>query len=103
MHTRVFIYVLVGLTVASAACAAKAPDWLATGTVTKVDGNTIYFLSKDNVVFRIDAGGAVIVSDVRLADGNVRPGDKIRVFGYSGWVEPCQSRADQDADNGRLS
>jgi hypothetical protein len=83
MHTRVFVYMLAGLAIASVggAAASKAPSWLATGTVTKVDGNTIHFLSKDNVVFRIDAGGAVIVSEARYDGAALRPGDKVRVFG----------------------
>lgn len=82
MRTRALTYVLFGLMIASAANAAGNPaSWLATGTVTRADGNTIYFLSRYNVVFHIDAGGAVIVSDVRPGDDVVRPGDTIRVLG----------------------
>lgn len=82
MRKAALIYVLLGLTIASVACAAGKPaSWLATGTVTKAVGNTIYFLSRYNVVFHIDAGGAVIVSDVKPGDGVIRPGDTIRVLG----------------------
>lgn len=82
MRTRALTYVLFGLMIASAANAAGNPaSWLATGTVTRADGNTIYFLSRYNVVFHIDAGGAVIVSDVRPGDDVIRPGDTIRVLG----------------------
>jgi len=83
MHTRVFIYALVVMAILSTTCAAssKAPSWLATGTVTRVDGTTVFFLSRDNVVFRIDAGGAVILSDSKFGPGPMRTGDKIRVYG----------------------
>jgi len=92
MRTRALIYVLFALMAAAVVCEAGKPaSWLATGTVTKADGNTIYFLSRYNVVFRVDAGGAVIVSDVKPGDGTIRPGDTIRVFGML--VGPNQVRA----------
>ncbi len=80
MHTRVFIYMLVMIAAVSATCLGSS-NWLATGTVTKVDGYTIYFLSKDNIVFHVNASGAVMLCDSRITQGALRTGDKIRVYG----------------------
>lgn len=71
---------LLGVTISVAAGAATS--WLATGTVTKVDGNTLFFLSRGNSVYRVDLGGARIVSDVGQMSPAIGPGDKVRVYGY---------------------
>lgn len=75
---RVLWLLLVGVMITGAAWAA--PTWLATGTVTKVDGNTVYFLSRDNAVFRVDISRAEIFTGIQ-AGGEVRAGDTVRVFG----------------------
>lgn len=56
---------------------AADASWLATGVVTKVDGNTLFMLGKDNVVYRVDAAGANMVS----GDREIRPGTGVRVYG----------------------
>lgn len=57
-------------------------NWLATGTVTKVDGDTFYFLGRDNVVYAINAGQSeVIVNNFQSDCYTVRVGDTVRVFG----------------------
>lgn len=56
--------------------------WLATGTVTKIDGNTFYLLGKNNVVYTINAGQSeVIVDNFHIDCYTVRVGDTVRVFG----------------------
>ena len=56
--------------------------WLATGTITKIDGSTFYLLGKNNVVYTINAGQSeVIVDNFRLDCYTVRVGDTVRVFG----------------------
>jgi len=93
MHALRIVILLTGVAIMSAACSAssKPASWLATGTVTKVDGGTIYFLSKDNAVFRIHASGAEVLSDDKGGLGPIRPGDKVRVFGLL--VRPGEVRA----------
>jgi len=71
---------LLGVSISVAAGAA--PSWLATGTVTKVDGSTLYFLSRGNSVFRIDTSAAWIFSGGAELNIAIGPGDKVRVFGY---------------------
>jgi len=56
--------------------------WLATGTITKVDGNTIYLLAKDNVVYTVLLKRTeVIFEDFATDDNSLRVGDTIRVYG----------------------
>ncbi len=71
------------LILTSLAAGAYASDgrWLATGTVTKVDGSTIYFLGRDNQIYTIAAGSAQIVSDLKTGIRPVMQGDTIRVYG----------------------
>lgn len=71
---------LLGVSISVAAGAA--PSWLATGTVTKVDGSTLYFLSRGNSVFRIDTSAARIFSGGAELNITIGTGDKVRVFGY---------------------
>lgn len=68
---------LLGVSISVAAGAA--PSWLATGTVTKVDGSTLYFLSRGNSVFRVDASAASVFP--ARGQSAIGPGDKVRVFG----------------------
>jgi len=67
-------------------------SWLATGTVTKVEGSSVYMIGKDNKVYRIDSGHANMIFDER-GSTQVRVGDCIRVLGYlraPGEVEAMQ-------------
>jgi hypothetical protein len=56
--------------------------WLATGTITKVNGNTIYLLAKDNIVYTVLLKRTeVIFEDFATDDNSLRVGDTIRVYG----------------------
>lgn len=84
MHAaRVIGFVLLGMLIIGTGLAApsKGGSWLATGTVIKLDGNTVFFLGRDNAVYRIDTSGAVMLSDSSSTDVMPRPGDLVRVFG----------------------
>jgi len=84
MHaTRVLCFVLLGMLIIATGWAtpAKVRSWLATGTIMKLDGNTVYFLGRDNAVYRIDTSGAAMLSDTSSTDVQPRPGDVVRVFG----------------------
>lgn len=66
----------------SAACNYAGCTWLATGTVTKIDGNTIYLLAKDNVVYTVLVSRTeVIFEDFTTDTTSIRVGDTIRVYG----------------------
>lgn len=85
-------FLLLGVIIACAAGAAssRGASWLATGTITKVDGTTAYFLSKDNSVFRVDTSRATL-----LGSDLARVGDRVRVFGCltgSGKVKAARVR-----------
>lgn len=82
---------LIGVTIAVAAGAT--PSWLATGIVTRVDGDTLYFLSRGNSVFGVDVSGARILSDVGKISPAIGVGDKVRVFGHES--KPGTVRAEQ--------
>jgi len=89
MHaTRVLCFVLLGMLIIATgwAAPAKGGSWLATGTVMKLDGNTVYFLGRDNAVYRIDTSRTVMLSNTSSTDVEPRPGDLVRVFG-------CTTRA----------
>ena len=63
-------------------CIRTGSTWLATGTVSKVDGSTIYFLGKNNIVYTIKAGGSEIVFDQFKGDSSgLAVGDMVRVYG----------------------
>jgi len=89
--TSLTVGLVIGLTAMvglSAAASEQAPcdyagcSWLATGTVTKMDGKTFYLLGKDNVVYTIDAGPAEVVFEDYTADCcSLRVGDTVRVYG----------------------
>lgn len=69
--------------------AYSSASWLATGIVIKTDGNTLYLLGKDNVVYHIDISGAKMVS----GDREIRPGSTVRVFGnLTGKVAVCAAQ-----------
>jgi len=76
-----FLLLGVALICAISVASPRSGSWLATGTVTKVDGSTVYFLSQYNAVFRIDTSQAKMFYDSRGGDNQVRAGTKIRVFG----------------------
>ena len=66
----------------SAVCNYAGCTWLATGTVTKIDGNTIYLLAKDNVVYTVLVSRTeVIFEDFTTDTTSIRIGDTIRVYG----------------------
>ena len=86
MTTAKYIAILIGGMVLSGtvvgAVADAGPQWLATGTVTKIDGSTFYFLGKDNVIYTIDAAGSeVLVEDFDTDCYSLRVGDTVRVYG----------------------
>lgn len=85
------LLLLLGVCISTAVGAV--PSWLATGTVTKVDGNTLYFLSRGDSVFRVEVGGSRILSNAGQATTDIRPGDKVRVYGFL--IEPSVVRAAQ--------
>ncbi len=90
-----FVVCLLLLGISITVAAGAAPSWLATGIVTKVDGNTIYFLSSENLVYRVDIGQARILSDVGNISPAIGPGDKVRVYGHvtmAGTVQAAQVR-----------
>lgn len=75
--------------------AGAAPSWLASGIVTRVDGDTLYFLSRENSIYRIDARSARIASNVGQLSPAIASGDKVRVFGYvskQGNIQAAQIR-----------
>lgn len=84
--TRFFFPLVSGLVLAILVISilpAAARDWLATGTITKMEGSTLYFLGKDNNVYTIDASGAEVLFDNYTTDCcSARVGDKVRVFGH---------------------
>lgn len=78
MHaSRLLWFALLGAIVISTTAGAAGGSWLATGVVTKMEGKTLYMLGKDNAVYRVDIGGANMVS----GDREIRPGTVVRVFG----------------------
>lgn len=87
MKTRKLSAVLVlGIVLISTLFAVQTAqadrNWLATGTITKIDGSTIYFLGKDNTLYTIDASQSeVIVDNFRSDNYTVRVGDTVRIFG----------------------
>ena len=87
MNTAKYTAILIGGMVLAGALSAApvgdaAPTWLATGTVTKIDGPTFYFLGKDNVIYRIDAGRSeVLVEEFDTDCYSLRVGDTVRVYG----------------------
>lgn len=88
MITSRFLSSLVGGTVLATLAifafpAQAARDWLATGTVTKIEGSTLFSLGKDNSVYTIDASSSGVVFENSTADcSSVRIGDKVRIFGH---------------------
>ncbi len=63
-------------------CNRLGCKWLATGTITKIDGNAIYVLAKDNIVYTVIVNRTeVVFEDFTLGNNNVRVGDAIRVYG----------------------
>ena len=79
----VIISILVTL-VAQAAVAGSidSEGWIATGTVTKLDGDSFYFLGKDNVLYKIDASKAVLIIENFMSDSfTAEPGDTVRIYG----------------------
>lgn len=80
MRTASLVWLLL-LGVSISVAAGASSSWLATGTVTKVDGDTLYFLSRGNSVFRIDTSSARIFTVKGEMNVAIGPGDKVRVFG----------------------
>lgn len=94
MRTASLVWLLL-IGVAITVTAGAASSWLATGTVTKVNGSTFYFLSQGDSVYRVDADGAKILSDVGRMSPMIGVGDKVRVFGVvskTGVVRAAQIR-----------
>lgn len=59
--------------------------WLATGTVTKVDGPVFYLLGKDNVTYKIDTRSSeVMIGDSQAEHYTPKVGEAVRVFGTVG-------------------
>jgi len=63
------------------ACERLGCAWLATGTITRIDGSTFYLLGKDNLVYAIDASRAEMLSEFTNGSFSVRVGDTVRVYG----------------------
>lgn len=79
---RVLGFILLGIFAASAGClSAAGGGWLATGTVTRIDANTMYFLGRDNVVYEIDTSGAQMFSQAGATNAQPEVGDQVRVYG----------------------
>ncbi|MEN6357452.1 MAG: DUF5666 domain-containing protein [Armatimonadota bacterium] len=56
--------------------------WLATGTVTKVDGPVFYLQGKDNVTYKIDTHNSeVMVGNSQVEHYVPKVGDTVRVYG----------------------
>ncbi len=87
MNTAKHIAILIGgivlvVTALGAAQAEPGGTWLATGTVTRIDGSTFYFLGKDNVIYEINAiDSEVIVDEFSTDCYSLRVGDTVRVYG----------------------
>lgn len=101
---RVIIILFVGMvlmTLSYTVWSAQTPcpigfnigrTWLATGTVTKVDGPTFYLLGKDNLIYTISGDGSEVVV-MGLTGGGYAPrvGDTVRVYGTV--VDGCRIQA----------
>lgn len=84
MHAaRVLGFVLVGMLIIDTgwAGASSGAGWLATGTIMKIDASTVYFLGRDNAVYRVDASSAKVLSNTGATGVQPRAGDQVRVFG----------------------
>ena len=80
----VLISILVTLAAQAAIAGGIDPEdgWIATGTVTKLDGYTFFFLGKDNNVYKIDASKAVLFIEDFMSDNfTAEPGDTVRIYG----------------------
>ncbi|MCE5314310.1 MAG: hypothetical protein ABFD49_04385 [Armatimonadota bacterium] len=59
--------------------------WLATGTVTRVDGPVFYLLGKDDVIYKIDSQSSEVMIGDSQADHYVpKVGETVRVYGTVG-------------------
>ncbi len=59
--------------------------WLATGTVTRIDGPVFYLLGKDNVIYKIDSQSSeVFVGDSKADHYMPKIGETVRVYGTVG-------------------
>ncbi|MCE5322196.1 DUF5666 domain-containing protein [bacterium] len=59
--------------------------WLATGTVTDVDGQTFYMQGKDNNSYKIDTHKAeIMIGEVKVEHYLLKAGDTVRVYGTVG-------------------
>ncbi|MHB9036923.1 MAG: hypothetical protein ACYC64_09660 [Armatimonadota bacterium] len=68
--------------------------WLATGTVTRVDGPVFYLLGKDNIIYKIDTHNAQVMAGESKTDHYVpKVGETVRVYGIVG--EECKIDAAQ--------
>lgn len=104
MSTKRTIYILlvgmmlvawsIGAEAAPKVCDYEGCTWLATGTVTKIDGATFFLLGKDSVVYTVRAGQAeVVVEDYTTDCYSLAVGDLVRVYGViSG---PSEIRAER--------
>ncbi|MGI6296737.1 MAG: DUF5666 domain-containing protein [Armatimonadota bacterium] len=76
-------FILLGIFALNAVClSATGGGWLATGTVTRIDANTMYFLGRDNVVYEIDTSGAQMFTQAGATNAQPEVGDQVRVYGY---------------------
>lgn len=65
--------------------ASVGQTWLATGTVTRIDGSVFYLLGKDNVIYKIDTQSSeVFVGDSKADHYTPKIGDTVRVYGTVG-------------------
>lgn len=101
---KILSFLLLGVIVLCAASVAspKTASWLATGTVTRVDGGKIYFMSRNNDVFRVNVRDARILYTSKSNQGGIRTGDVVRVFGFlvrSGEVKAARVRVMQSASS----
>lgn len=60
------------------ACDYEGCTWLATGTVTKIEGSKVFLLGKDNVVYTIDRSQANVIYD---GCESLKVGLVVRVYG----------------------
>ena len=74
--------IVLAVMVSGGAQAEPEGTWLATGTVTRIDGSTFYLLGKDHVIYEVDAADSEVIVDRFSMDcDSLRVGDTVRVYG----------------------
>lgn len=85
--------IMLIITLFAVGAAQADRTWLATGTVTKIEGSIFYLLGKNNVVYTINAGQSeVIVDNFRSESYAVQVGDTVRVFGCKAYPKTIEAK-----------